>query len=546
MMRLPIAAAALMALVAMARPAPQPESHAINRVHGSATGEISPEALTAVVRRLCGACHNDQLMLGNLSLATFDVAAAAERPATTEKMISKLRAGMMPPPGIPRPGGDTMQALVKTLESLIDDAAAEAPNPGNRTFQRLNRAEYERSIESLLGFAIDAGDYLPLDTRSENFDNIADVQMLSPTLLDAYLNAASQISRLAIGDVNAKATDRTYTVSGYRSQMERVEGAPFGTRGGISLVHIFPADGEYVFRATFEQTTTGEAFFGNIARSEQLEVSINGERVALLDIDQWMNVGDPEGISMRTDPILVRAGPQRVTAAFIRRQEGPLEDLVSPHDWSLADRDIGLSGYGITSLPHVRDLIISGPYDVTGVSPTPIRNRIFTCQPESASESRPCAERIVTRLAAEAYRRPLEDRDIDGLMAFYDQGEAADGFETGVRTALQAILASPHFIFRYEKAARTHRPGENYRINDLALASRLSFFLWGTPPDEELLGLASAGRLTERALEQQVKRMLADPRAEALGSRFAAQWLRLQDLDKVHPDAFWFPDFDQQ
>jgi hypothetical protein len=514
---------------------------------GAQTEEISPEALTAVVRRLCGACHNDQLMLGNLSLTTFDVAAAPERPETAEKMISKLRAGMMPPPGIPRPGGDTMQALVETLETLIDESTAQAPNPGNRTFQRLNRAEYARSIEYLLGLTIDAGEFLPLDTKSENFDNIADVQMLSPTLLEAYLNAASEISRLAIGDANASPSERTYTVSGYRSQMDRVEGAPFGTRGGTSVVHVFPADGDYVFRVTFEHTTTGVAFFGNIARYEQLEFSINGERVALLDVDPWLRVEEGDGIVMRTDPIFVRAGPQRLTAAFVRRHEGPLEDLVSPHDWSLADRDIGLNGYGITSLPHLRDLIIGGPWDVTGVSETPTRKRIFTCHPASSAEERPCAETIVRRLGAAAYRRPLEDRDIDGLMAFYDEGEASGDFESGIRTALQAILASPHFVFRYEPAAHAApRPGESYRISDHALASRLSFFLWGTPPDEELLRLASAGRLTDRALEQQVRRMLADPRAEALGTRFAAQWLRLQDLDKVHPDAFWFPDYDQQ
>jgi hypothetical protein len=514
--------------------------------HEGEPQEISPEALTAVVKRLCGACHNDQLMFGNLSLTDFDVAAAAERAGVAEKMISKLRAGMMPPPGIPRPGGDTMQALVETLETLVDEAAASSPNPGNRTFQRLNRAEYERSIEELLGLTIQAGDFLPLDTKSENFDNIADVQMLSPTLLEAYLNAASQISRLALGDANARPSERTYTVSGYRSQMERVEGAPFGTRGGLVIEHIFPADGEYVFLVTFESTTTGIAFFGAIARYEQIEISINGEPVALLDIDQWLSVEGPEGIMMRTEPVFVRAGPQRVAAAFVRRQEGPLEDLVSPHEWSLADRDIGLNGYGITSLPHLRDLIIGGPYEVTGVSPTPTRERIFTCTPKKDAEARPCAESIVRRLATAAYRRPVEPRDVEGLMDFYEEGAADGGFEIGVRTALQAILASPHFVFRYEPAAGNARPGEIYRISDVALASRLSFFLWGTPPDDELMALARAGKLDERALERQVKRMLDDPRAEALGTRFAAQWLRLQDLDKVHPDAFWFPDFDQQ
>jgi hypothetical protein len=508
--------------------------------------EISPEALTAVVRRLCGACHNEQLMFGNLSLTNFDVGAAAKQPETAEKMIAKLRAGMMPPPGIPRPGGDTMQALVETLETVIGEAAAAAPNPGNRTFQRLNRAEYEKSIADVLGMKVRAGDYLPLDTKSANFDNIADVQMLSPTLLEAYLNAASEISRLAIGDANASPVEATYEKTGYYSQWDRVEGAPFGTRGGIVVEHHFPADGEYVFKMAFDHTTTG-GYYGSTARFEQLEISVDGERVALLQMDQWMHVSDPNGVNMESLPIKVTAGPHTIAAAFLRQAEGPLEDLTSPHEWSLADRQIGAGGYGVTTLPHLKELVVSGPNDVTGVSETPTRARIFTCRPKSEQEARPCAESIMTGLARDAYRREVTSKDIDPLLAFYDQGAAEGGFEIGVRTALQALLASPDFVFRLEPAATAViKPGETYRISDAALASRLSFFLWGTPPDDELMALAGAGKLNEHALEEQVKRMLADPRAEALATRFAAQWLRLQDLDKVHPDAFWFPDFDQQ
>jgi hypothetical protein len=508
---------------------------------------VPTEALTALVRRLCGVCHNDQLRTGNLSLTSYDVTAAARTPETTEKMISKLRAGMMPPPGIPRPGGDTMQVLVETLERLVDAAAAAAPNPGGRSFQRLNRAEYEQSIRDVLGLQIDAGDYLPLDTKSANFDNIADVQMLSPTLLDAYLNAADQISRLAIGDRNATASEKTYEKTGYFSQWDQVEGAPIGTRGGISVLHNFPADGEYVFRMAFDHTTTG-GYFGSTARFEQLEISIDGERAALLEMDQWMNVSDPNGVNMESEPIAVRAGQHRVAAAFIKRFEGPLEDLTSPHEWSLADRQIGAGGYGITALPHLKELVIAGPYRVTGVSETPSRRKIFSCRPDTRAEERPCAREIIARLGAEAYRRPLTPDVLDGLLALYDEGARAGDFESGIRMALQAILASPDFVFRYEPpAAGQVTPGTAYRISDLALASRLSFFLWGVPPDDELIGLAQQGRLADDAvLATQVKRMLADERAQALGSRFAAQWLRLQDLNKVHPDAFWFPDFDQQ
>ena len=508
---------------------------------------IPVDSLTEVVRQYCVRCHSDSRLRGNLSLEDFDVAAAAEMAATTEKMIVKLRAGMMPLPGARRPGGDTLDALVESLEALVDEAAAAAPNPGGRPFQRLNRAEYESSIRDLLGLDIDAGDFLPLDTKSENFDNIADVQMMSPTLLDAYLNAAAEISRLALGDPNATSTSRKYTISGYVSQTGRVEGAPFGTRGGISVEHIFPADGEYVFDMTFEHTTTGAGFFGRIARFEQLEVSIDGERVALLDVDQWMTFDDADVIAMETEPVFVRAGPRRVTAAFVRRTEGPVEDLMSPHDWSLADRHTGISGYGLTFLPHLRDLIVEGPSSVTGVSDNRIRRGILTCTPVSEAEESACAEEIVIRLGTQAYRRPLEERDLTMLMSFFEDGRAMGDFDTGIRTALQAVLASPHFVFRFEEPVGGVGDRGEYRIGGLDLATRLSFFLWASPPDAELRSVASRGELAEPGvLAAQVRRMLQDPRAESLGSRFAGQWLRLPDLDKVHPDSFWFPDFDEQ
>jgi len=508
--------------------------------------ERSAASSNDVIQQYCVRCHNDSALRGNMTLEQFDLATAEDNPELAEKMIRKVRAGMMPPPGARRPAGDTLRVLAEELEIHMDGFAARSPNPGGRTFQRLNRSEYQSAVYDLLGLEVDAGAYLPLDTKSENFDNIADVQLLSPTLLDAYLNAAADISRLALGDPNARPAEHTYNVSGYRSQTERVPGAPFGTRGGVSVVHTFPADGEYIFRIAFEHTTTGDGFVGQIMRFEQVEVSVNGSRVALLDLDQWMRISDPEGISMRTDPIFVRAGPQRVTAAFIRRTEGPVEDLMSPHDWSLADRHTGISGYGLTLLPHVRDLIISGPSKVTGVSESTIRENVFTCRPTLADEAYPCAEEIVSRLARQAYRRPLNERDLEFLMSFYEEG-ASGGFEVGIRTALQAILASPHFVFRFEEAPPNTQPGESYRISDVDLASRLSFFLWGTAPDPELLGVAERGELSDpEELKNQVLRMLSDRRAESLGPRFAGQWLRLQDLDKVHPDQFWFPDFDQQ
>ena len=511
---------------------------------------ISPDELTAVVRQYCVVCHNDVMLTGNLTLSEFDVAEAPRMAVTAEKMIVKLRAGMMPLPGAPRPSADTLLALVETLETLIDEAAEADPNPGIRTFQRLNRAEYESSIEDLLGLVIDAGDYLPLDTKSANFDNIADVQMLSPTLLNAYLAAAGEVSRLAVGDADASPSEATYTVSRWASQREHVEGAPRGTRGGLSLVHNFPADGDYLFRVSFHHETTGTLFGSGGAalhtdeRPEQLEISINGERVALLEVGRWMHASDPDGVNLRTGPIAVRAGPQRVSAAFIQRFEGPLQDMLSPHDWSLVSTSIANS-YGFQSLPHLRDMAINGPHSPTGVSETTSRRKIFTCRPTAPGEARPCAEDIIARLGSRAFRRPLTDDDLDALMRFYEIGGEDGGFESGIRQALEAILASPHFVFRFERQPADVEAGENYRISDLDLASRLSFFLWGAPPDEQLRALALEGRLSRPdVLEEQVGRMMADPRSDALGSRFAAQWLRLSDLEKMNPDVRENPDFD--
>ncbi len=505
-----------------------------------------------VVQEYCVACHNDSMLRGNLSLERFTLGSAEETGEVAEMMIRKLRAGMMPPPGARRPSGDSLLVLVESLEAHMDEAAAANPNPGSRTFQRLNRAEYERSIYDVLGLEIDAGDYLPLDTKSANFDNIADVQMVSPTLLASYLSAAVAISRLAVGDEEATASETQYRIARTVSQIERVEGAPYGTRGGTSAVHNFPADGEYVFRVSFHHETTG-AVVGN-GRSalqtadaqEVVEISIDGEPVALLEMDRWMQVSDPTGVEMATEPVLVEAGAHRVTAAFIKRTEGPVQDLISPHDWSLASTAIAGS-YGVNSLPHLRDLVIRGPLTTVGVSDTPVRRRIFTCTPASPSEARPCADEILSRLGEEAFRRPLGEDDRAALMSFYDDAAADRGFEIGVRTALEAILASPRFVFRFEPPSRDVAAGQAYPIDGFALASRLSYFLWGGPPDAALRDAAADGSLLEdRVLEAQVLRMLADPKAEALGSRFAGQWLRLQDLDRIEPDVRLEPDFHQQ
>ena len=501
--------------------------------------DVNAQDHNAVIRRYCVTCHNEKRKTGGLSLESFDVARAADAPAVAEKMIVKLQAGMMPPPGTTRPDAPVQLALVNALETRVDAAASARPNPGRRTFPRLNRAEYSRAIRELLALDVDASKWLPLDTMSANFDNIADEQALSPTLLEGYLNAAADISRMAVGDRTARAIDHTYTTPAYISQhpWDHVEGAPYGTRGGMVVDHVFPADGEYVFEVTLNG--------GDGARYEDVDISLDGERVALLQYETAPAGGaDGRGAApLMTEPIPIKAGQQKVAATFVRRSEGPYEDLIRPHDWSFAGG--GSGGGGITTLPHLRDLVIRGPYKTTGVSQTPSRQKIFTCRPTSHDEEIKCGREIITRVASDAYRRPLSPREIDRLMPFYQNGSSQQGFEAGVRAALEAILASPHFIFRLEREPETARPGTTYRVADLDLASRLSFFIWGTPPDKELVTIAAQGKLSDPiVLERQTKRLLADERAEALGSRFAAQWLRLQDIDKVKPDPNFYPNFD--
>jgi hypothetical protein len=497
-----------------------------------------------VVQEVCIRCHNDERMRGNMSLEGFDADNAIASPEIAERIIRKLRLGMMPPAGTSRPGGDTLMALAISLENQLDAAFAANPNPGTRTFQILNRAEYTRTVRDMLDLQVDADAFLPAETISDNFDNIADVQQLSPTLMEGYLRAASEISRLAVGDLEAGSTEATYKVPKATDQMKRVEGAPFGTRGGISVIHVFPADGQYRFKIDFHPGPTG-FLYGMTVPDELLEVSINGERATVVSIDRWITESDPTGMVVETAPVHVRAGPQRVTAAFVNKMDGTPNDLLTPVDYTLADTQIG-SAYGVTTVPHVRDFIIAGPDFVTGVSETPSRKKIFSCRPTDASEETPCAEKIIATLGAKAYRRPLTDGDVSNIMQFYREGAAEGGFELGIRTALQALLASPHFVFRFEEAPANATSGQTYRISDYALASRLSYFLWATTPDDELIELAKAGRLSnESVLLAQTQRMLQDPRAEALGGRFASQWLRLQDLDKIRPDALQYPYYDQ-
>jgi mono/diheme cytochrome c family protein len=508
---------------------------------------VTDADLTKVVKTNCASCHSDKLKesFGNLSLQNYDVALATKNVEVSEKMIRKLRAGMMPPPNAPHPAPETLLALVERIETKIDAAAKLDPNPGTRSFQRLNRAEYKAAVKDLLGLDIDPGNWLPLDTMSGNFDNIADAQFLNPTVLEAYLNAAEDISRMAIGDRNAPDIAVKYANSVYISQNpgDHVAGTPYGTRGGIAVDHVFPADGEYQLQLTFAS--------GRGAKDEKIDFSIDGEQVFLLDYNQATTqsgaAADGRSYTPQGTPVIhVTAGQHHVAAAFVKQQDGPLEDIIRPHDWSYAGG--GSGGNAITTLPHIRELYIKGPSKVTGMSEgSPSRDKVFSCRPINQAGEANCAKTIIAKLGAQAFRRPLTAADTTQFMKLYDSGSERGGFEIGIREVLSGMLASPNFVLKTEIAPGTLAPGQkNYRLSDLDLATRLSFFLWGTPPDEQLETLAVQKKLSlPGELDKQVKRMLADPRADSLGSRFAAQWFHLAQMYKVNPDPNYFPNFDQ-
>jgi hypothetical protein len=529
--------------------------------HPAARPAVVPSALSIesqnqLVGQYCATCHSERGKAGGLTLAGFDAALIDKNAETGEKMIRKLRAGMMPPPGARKPDAALVKQFVDALETKLDAAAALNPNPGWRPFQRLNRAEYARAVHDLLGIDVDLTSFLPPDTLSSGFDNIADVQGFSPTLMEGYLRAASQISRLAVGDRNASATSVTYKIGRTASQMRHVDGTPMGTRGGLSVVHVFPADGDYVVKIAMHNEPLG-GIFGRYSMltmniAEQVDVSVNGERVALLDVSPAMSETDfgqnkgQNGLELKTPPIHIAAGPQRISVAFVQRLDGPVDDLIAPLENTLADTNIS---YGVTALPHMRDVAILGPSNVTGVSETPSRKRIFTCRPVSAKEEETCAAEIVKHLTAQAYRGTAGPDDIQDALEFYERGQKGGDFESGVRLALQSVLVSPRFLFRTEQAPVPTPPGTRvavaYRISDQELASRLSFFLWDSVPDAELSRVAASGGLrTPLGLEKQVRRMLADTRSESLSTRFASEWLRLQDLDKIFPDYLLYPQYD--
>jgi mono/diheme cytochrome c family protein len=473
----------------------------------------------ATVTRYCATCHSARLKTGGLVLEGVPVAQAAQQPEVWEKVVRKVRAGMMPPANAPRPDRATLDGLAAAVETAIDRAAAVSPNPGAPGLHRLNRTEYANAVRDLLELPVDAASLLPGDDSSEGFDNIATSLSVSPALMQAYVTAAAKISRLAVGDPTISTDLTTYQAPRGVSQASHREGMPLGTRGGLLVTHVFPLDAEYEFRVG----RAGAGFFGlpAVGVDDEAELTIDGVRVQVIG-----RTPPRGGIRLK-----VPAGPHTVSVAVIRRSNARgVEDLFAEH--------AGTAG--------VNSLGINGPLNPTGPGDTPSRRRIFICRPPESRPSSPdisasevgCARRILASLSTRAMRRPVSEKDpsIDMLLGFFESGRTLRGFETGIQYALARILVDPQFIYRFERAPSGLRAGATYRISDLELASRLSFFLWSSIPDDELLGLAAKGRLSDATvLAQQTRRMLADPKASALVDNLAGQWLQLRQLDDVTP-----------
>jgi mono/diheme cytochrome c family protein len=518
----------------------------------------SPEQ--EILNRYCITCHNERLKTGGLMLDALDVKDIAAGAPTWEKVVRKLRAGVMPPAGARRPDEPTQDKFVAWLEGELDRAAAARPNPGRtETFHRLNRAEYRNVIRDLLAIDIDVADFLPADDSSYGFDNIAGVLKVSQSLMERYLSAAKTISRLAVGAPLPAVDSETYRVAPEAQQHDRADGLPFGTRGGMLVHHLFPQDGEYEIKL---EVGGGR---GGAREPHEIEIAIDGQQFKLIAMgrppQRGGGDGDPREDSRLTVRLPVTAGPHELAVAFLRKPVALLEQVREPfQNPRISGNDGGPGG----SMPSLTSVNIRGPYNPQGAGNTPSRHRIFVCQPSRSGDEARCAKTILSTLARRAYRGPVADADVQVLLGFYQQARDEGGnFESGIELALRRLLVSPEFLFRIEAdpnrgaaralpvasnpPGRASEPGQGvYRINDLELASRLSFFLWSSIPDDELLDLAMKSRLNDRAvLVQQVKRMLADPRSESLTKNFAGQWLQLRNMSVVRPGDPYSLTFDE-
>jgi hypothetical protein len=499
--------------------------------------------VNAVVQKYCAGCHSERMKSGGLVLQDLHPATTASTHAATwEKAILKLRGGMMPPSGAARPDEPTMTALITGLENLLDRTALASADPGHKPVHRLNRTEYGNAVRDLLDLTIDPSQLLPADDESHGFDNIAGVLRVSPSLLEQYLSAARQISSLAVG------FDQDVVIHAYRvppddGQEDHVEGLPLGTRGGLLITHNFPQDADYHFAVKLVRNIVG--YMTGLEFAHKLEISVDGEAVFTVQVGgEADNLASDTNMSEAANMIdkrlqvtvPVKAGPRKVGVTFYRRNAALSDEPLQPHE---RDHDL----QNMNGLPLITQVSIAGPRNITGPGDTPSRRRVFSCRPTRPSEELACARRILTTLARRAYRRPATDADMQLLMARYEAGRKGGSFETGIEQGLRLILANPKFVFRTE----TSPAAERARVTDVELASRLSFFLWSSIPDDELLDLAVARRLSQPAvLEQQVRRMLKDPKSRALVDNFASQWLLLRNLKGVQPNPTEFPNFDNE
>src|SRR5689334_17164509 len=495
----------------------------------------------ALVQKYCVTCHSDRLKTAGLSLQNVDPAAPVIDGAIWEKVVRKIHGGMMPPQGMPRPDEATLNTFVTSLETVLDRQAVGASTPGHKPPHRLNRTEYGNAIRDLLDLEIDPSTLLPADDESNGFDNIAGVLRVSPSLLEQYLGAARKVSSLAVG------TDKDVIRLAFRvppddSQEEQVDGLPLGTRGGLSFTHTFPQDAEYEFSVFLMRNIVG--YMTGLEFAHQLEISIDGERVFMKQVGgEEDNAASDKNMSETANAIdarlktrvKVKAGPRTVAVTFIQRNHAESDEPLQPHERNHDLQDMN----GLPQIDHVN---LTGPYDPTGPGDTPSRRRVFTCRPTGAADEAACARRVLSTLAKRAYRRPVTADDMAPVMEQYEAGRKGGSFETGVEHGLRLILANPKFLFRVERAA--DKPGP---VSDLELASRLSFFLWSSIPDDTLIDAAASGRLsTPAGIERQVTRMLADPRSRALTTNFASQWLLLRNLRNHVPTPGDFPNFDNE